>query len=67
MHCSRRLPCGTAGCGYGIGRVLKGPVATPAEFRNRDGIESGEDLDIDRHGAGVYSLTAWELPKDHTW
>ena len=42
----------------------KGQIVLPAEFRRQDGIEPGQELEVERHGAGVYLLTAREPPKN---
>lgn len=42
----------------------KGQIVLPAEFRRRDGIEPGQELEVERHGAGVYLLTVREPPKN---
>ena len=42
----------------------KGQVVLPAEFRRQDGIEPGQELEVERHGAGVYLLTVREPPKN---
>ena len=42
----------------------KGQIVLPAEFRRRDGIEPGQELEVERHGAGVYVLTVGEPPKN---
>ena len=43
---------------------LKGQIVLPAEFRRQDGIEPGQELEVERHGAGVYLLTVREPPKN---
>ena len=40
-------------------------IVLPAEIRHHDGIEPGQEFEIERHGAGVYLLTAREPPKNH--
>ena len=42
----------------------KGQIVLPAEFRRQDGIEPGQELEVERHGAGVYFLTVREPPKN---
>lgn len=41
----------------------KGQIVVPAEFRRQDGIESGQEFEVERQGAGVYLLTAREPAK----
>lgn len=42
----------------------KGQIVLPAELRNRDGIEPGQEFDIERLDLGVYCLRAGEPPKN---
>ena len=42
----------------------KGQIVVPAEFRRLDGIEPGQEFEVERQGAGVYLLTAREPAKN---
>lgn len=42
----------------------KGQIVLPAEIRHHDGIEPGQEFEIERHDASVYLLTAREPPKN---
>jgi len=35
----------------------KGQIVLPAEFRKRDGVEPGQEFDVERIDSGVYRLT----------
>ena len=42
----------------------KGQIVLPAEFRHQDGIEPGQEFEIERQGVGQYRLTASKPPKN---
>ena len=42
----------------------KGQIVLPAEFRNQDGIQPGQEFEIERLNPGVYCLTVSEPPKN---
>jgi AbrB family looped-hinge helix DNA binding protein len=43
----------------------KGQLVLPAEIRRLDGIESGQEFEIERLDAGDYRLTRRTLPPNH--
>ena len=43
---------------------LMGQIVLPAELRNRDGIQPGQEFEIERLDLGVYRLRAGEPPKN---
>ena len=48
----------------------KGQIILPAELRRQDGIEAGEEFDIERVGAGEYRLVRLAPPANQglvTW
>ena len=42
----------------------KGQIVLPAELRNRDGIQPGQEFEIERLNPGVYRLRASEPPRN---
>lgn len=42
----------------------KGQIVLPAELRNRDGIQPGQEFEIERLKPGVYRLRASEPPRN---
>jgi AbrB family looped-hinge helix DNA binding protein len=42
----------------------KGEIVLPAEIRRQDGIEPGQELDIERIGRGEYRLKHLSLPRN---
>jgi AbrB family looped-hinge helix DNA binding protein len=40
----------------------KGQIVLPAELRREDGIEAGQDFEIERLGRGEYRLTLMQRP-----
>ena len=43
----------------------KGQIVLPAELRREDGIEPGEEFDIERIEPGEYRLVRKKLPPNH--
>ena len=43
----------------------KGQIVLPADLRRLDGIEPGQEFEVERHAAGVYRLTLRRPPKNH--
>jgi AbrB family looped-hinge helix DNA binding protein len=43
----------------------KGQIILPAELRAADGIEPGEEFDVDRIGPDAYRLTRLKPPPNH--
>lgn len=41
----------------------QGQIVLPAEIRRQDGIEPGEEFEIERIGRGEYRLTRLALPR----
>ena len=42
----------------------KGQIVLPAALRNRDGIQAGQEFEIERIDTGVYRLKASEPPRN---
>jgi AbrB family looped-hinge helix DNA binding protein len=42
----------------------KGQIVLPAEFRQQDGIESGQEFDVERIEPGEYRLKRASLPRN---
>jgi AbrB family looped-hinge helix DNA binding protein len=43
---------------------IKGQFVLPAEFRQQDGIEPGQEFDIERIDCGEYRLVRHQAPKN---
>jgi AbrB family looped-hinge helix DNA binding protein len=43
----------------------KGQIVLPAEFRRQDGIEAGQEFEIERLERGQYRLVLVEPPRNH--
>jgi AbrB family looped-hinge helix DNA binding protein len=43
----------------------KGQIVLPAEIRRQDGIEPGQQFDVQRIGKGDYRLVLRRLPTNH--
>lgn len=43
----------------------KGQIVLPAELREADGIEPGEEFEVDRIGPDTYRLTRLSPPANH--
>lgn len=43
----------------------KGQIVLPAEIRRRDGIESGQEFEVERIDRGEYRLVSLSPPRNH--
>jgi AbrB family looped-hinge helix DNA binding protein len=45
----------------------KGQIILPAELRQQDGIEPGQEFDVERIDRGEYRLVRESLPQTQVW